>query len=373
MSNLGLRARARRPTASSVVETPVGDRNVLDELERRNLTLGGEQSGHVIYADHATTGDGALTGIFLLDTMARRGRSLSELAVGRHPGPAGAPQRRGRRRRRARTATPRSGAACATSTTSSATTAGCSCGPSGTEPLVRVMVEAHRPRRGGSRRPTASWTWSSTRRPRPRIRPPVCRISRSCVGSSASSAGARRAPCPTPPTWCRRSIAPWPAFAGRAEHDAASTGDLTGHLDAAAGVVESVDAALRGVPGVRALLGDPQAALLIEDRIEQLTSWFDALERELDDGLGGTLAPGVARGGQRRAGARTRRGVGRRARPVAHRPRSRRRSPVSASRTRTSRPNARRRTRRGRSAASRRSRPAVRPSSMPARAPRGVS
>jgi phosphoglucosamine mutase len=63
-----------------VIETPVGDRNVLDVLEQRNLTLGGEQSGHVIYADHATTGDGTLTGIFLLDTMARRGRSLSELA-----------------------------------------------------------------------------------------------------------------------------------------------------------------------------------------------------------------------------------------------------------------------------------------------------
>ena len=44
-------------------------------------------------------------------------------------------------------------------------------------------------------------------------------------------------------------------------------------------------------PGVRALLGDPQAALLIDDRIEQLTGRFDALERELDDGLGGTLAP----------------------------------------------------------------------------------
>jgi phosphoglucosamine mutase len=79
MSNLGLR-RALEPYGIEVIETPVGDRNVLDVLEQRNLTLGGEQSGHVIYADHATTGDGTLTGIFLLDTMARRGRSLSELA-----------------------------------------------------------------------------------------------------------------------------------------------------------------------------------------------------------------------------------------------------------------------------------------------------
>jgi phosphoglucosamine mutase len=79
MSNLGLR-RALEPYGIEVIETPVGDRNVLDVLEQRNLTLGGEQSGHIIYADHATTGDGTLTGIFLLDTMARRGRSLSELA-----------------------------------------------------------------------------------------------------------------------------------------------------------------------------------------------------------------------------------------------------------------------------------------------------
>ena len=79
MSNLGLR-RALEPYGIQVIETPVGDRNVLDVLEQRNLSIGGEQSGHVIYADHATTGDGTLTGIFLLDTMARRGRTLSELA-----------------------------------------------------------------------------------------------------------------------------------------------------------------------------------------------------------------------------------------------------------------------------------------------------
>ena len=79
MSNLGLR-RALTPYEIELVETPVGDRNVLDVVEQRNLALGGEQSGHVIFADHATTGDGILTGILLLDTMARRGRPLSELA-----------------------------------------------------------------------------------------------------------------------------------------------------------------------------------------------------------------------------------------------------------------------------------------------------
>jgi phosphoglucosamine mutase len=59
----------------------VGDRNVLDELARRDLVLGGEQSGHVINLLHSTTGDGALTGILLLDAMARRKRDLSELAA----------------------------------------------------------------------------------------------------------------------------------------------------------------------------------------------------------------------------------------------------------------------------------------------------
>jgi phosphoglucosamine mutase len=80
MSNLGLK-RALDPYGIELVQTPVGDRNVLDELERRDLVLGGEQSGHVINLLHSTTGDGALTGIFLLDAMARRKRDLSELAA----------------------------------------------------------------------------------------------------------------------------------------------------------------------------------------------------------------------------------------------------------------------------------------------------
>lgn len=71
-------------------------------------------------------------------------------------------------------------------------------------------------------------------------------------------------------------------------------GGLLGRLQAVAEAVEGVDAALRGVPGVRAVLGDPQAGLLIEDRVQQLTGRFDALEQRLDDGLddglGGTLA-----------------------------------------------------------------------------------
>lgn len=79
MSNLGLR-RALEHHAIALVETPVGDRHVLAALEAQGLSLGGEQSGHVICADLATTGDGTLTGILLLDLVARSGKPLSEIA-----------------------------------------------------------------------------------------------------------------------------------------------------------------------------------------------------------------------------------------------------------------------------------------------------
>ena len=80
MSNLGLR-RALEAHAIELVEAPVGDRHVLAELEARDLVLGGEQSGHVIVRDLATTGDGTLTGLLLLDALARSGRRFSELAA----------------------------------------------------------------------------------------------------------------------------------------------------------------------------------------------------------------------------------------------------------------------------------------------------
>ena len=78
MSNLGLR-RCLAAHDIEFVEVPVGDRHVLDELERRNLALGGEQSGHIIFADAAMTGDGALTGAFVLDVVHGTGHSLSLL------------------------------------------------------------------------------------------------------------------------------------------------------------------------------------------------------------------------------------------------------------------------------------------------------
>ena len=78
MSNLGLRL-AMAHQGIAVHETPVGDRYVLEALDREGLVLGGEQSGHLVFRDLATTGDGVLTGALLLDLVRRRGRGLAEL------------------------------------------------------------------------------------------------------------------------------------------------------------------------------------------------------------------------------------------------------------------------------------------------------
>ncbi|QRN78768.1 MAG: phosphoglucosamine mutase [Nocardiopsis sp. BM-2018] len=79
MSNLGLKLAMARE-GITVVETAVGDRYVLEEMKRGGFGLGGEQSGHVILLDHATTGDGLLTGLHLLAAMAHRKQGLAELA-----------------------------------------------------------------------------------------------------------------------------------------------------------------------------------------------------------------------------------------------------------------------------------------------------
>lgn len=78
MSNLGLRL-AMREAGITMVETRVGDRYVLEELRASGLALGGEQSGHVIMPAYATTGDGVLTGLHLMARMAATGRSLADL------------------------------------------------------------------------------------------------------------------------------------------------------------------------------------------------------------------------------------------------------------------------------------------------------
>jgi phosphoglucosamine mutase len=79
MANLGLR-RALEEAGVTVLETPVGDRYVLEEMRRSGAVLGGEQSGHVIFLDHATTGDGLLTAVRFLSLAARKGVPVAELA-----------------------------------------------------------------------------------------------------------------------------------------------------------------------------------------------------------------------------------------------------------------------------------------------------
>ncbi|MHA6669230.1 phosphoglucosamine mutase [Homoserinimonas sp. A447] len=78
MSNLGLRL-AMAEHGIEMLTTAVGDRYVLEALGEHGLNLGGEQSGHVIMSNHATTGDGILTGLHVLSEMARTGKSLAEL------------------------------------------------------------------------------------------------------------------------------------------------------------------------------------------------------------------------------------------------------------------------------------------------------
>jgi phosphoglucosamine mutase len=80
MANLGLR-RGLAARGISVYEVPVGDRYILEAMESGSWVLGGEQSGHLVFGDLATTGDGTLTGIQALDAARRAGRSLGDLAT----------------------------------------------------------------------------------------------------------------------------------------------------------------------------------------------------------------------------------------------------------------------------------------------------
>ena len=79
MSNLGF-FKAMKSLGITCEVTPVGDRHVAEAMQRRGASLGGEQSGHIIVSEHATTGDGLVTALALLDVMVRSGKTLSELA-----------------------------------------------------------------------------------------------------------------------------------------------------------------------------------------------------------------------------------------------------------------------------------------------------
>jgi phosphoglucosamine mutase len=79
MTNLGFH-QAMAAAGIAVHQTPVGDRYVLEALDANGWSLGGEQSGHLIFRDLATTGDGVLSGLLLVDLLIRHGRSLAEMA-----------------------------------------------------------------------------------------------------------------------------------------------------------------------------------------------------------------------------------------------------------------------------------------------------
>ncbi len=81
MSNLGLE-RAFQACGITMLRTPVGDKYVLEEMIRQNAALGGEQSGHVIFREFATTGDGLLTALRVLEIVRRTGKCLDELTAG---------------------------------------------------------------------------------------------------------------------------------------------------------------------------------------------------------------------------------------------------------------------------------------------------
>ncbi|MEU4693272.1 phosphoglucosamine mutase [Actinoplanes sp. NPDC023714] len=140
MSNLGLRI-AMKQSGITLLETKVGDRYVLEELQNGALALGGEQSGHIVMPAFATTGDGVLTGLHLMAQIAATGKSLADLASVVHKLPQVLINVRVGDRDAGASA-PTVQAAVALAENELGETGRVLLRPSGTEPLVRVMVEA---------------------------------------------------------------------------------------------------------------------------------------------------------------------------------------------------------------------------------------
>ncbi|MCY0941620.1 MULTISPECIES: phosphoglucosamine mutase [Streptomyces] len=140
MSNLGFKL-AMEGEGIQVVQTGVGDRYVLESMKQHGYALGGEQSGHVIILDHATTGDGTLTGLLLAARIADTGKSLAELAGVMTRLPQVLINVPDVDRTRVTTSAELA-AAVADAERELGTTGRVLLRPSGTEPLVRVMVEA---------------------------------------------------------------------------------------------------------------------------------------------------------------------------------------------------------------------------------------
>ncbi|MEV6326455.1 phosphoglucosamine mutase [Streptomyces sp. NPDC051909] len=140
MSNLGFKLAMERE-GLSLVQTAVGDRYVLESMKEHGYALGGEQSGHVIVLDHATTGDGTLTGLMLAARVAATGRSLADLAGVMERLPQVLVNVPNVDKSRVNTSA-ELGHAVAEAERELGTTGRVLLRPSGTEPLVRVMVEA---------------------------------------------------------------------------------------------------------------------------------------------------------------------------------------------------------------------------------------
>ncbi|AYG02956.1 phosphoglucosamine mutase [Gryllotalpicola protaetiae] len=140
MSNLGLH-RCMAANGIEVVTTAVGDRYVLEKINEEGYSIGGEQSGHVILSEFATTGDGALTGLTLVAEMARTGKSLAELASVMTVFPQELVNVRGVDRE-GLAGNAVIAAAVAEVEAELGETGRVVLRPSGTEPMIRVMVEA---------------------------------------------------------------------------------------------------------------------------------------------------------------------------------------------------------------------------------------
>jgi phosphoglucosamine mutase len=140
MSNLGFRLAMEREKVT-VVETAVGDRYVLEAMKEGGFSLGGEQSGHVVMSEHATTGDGTLTALHLLARVAATGRSLADLAGVMSRLPQVLVNVEGVDRAGVGSCEPLQ-AAVRAAQAELGTTGRVLLRPSGTEPVVRVMVEA---------------------------------------------------------------------------------------------------------------------------------------------------------------------------------------------------------------------------------------
>ncbi|MFE3094642.1 phosphoglucosamine mutase [Streptomyces sp. NPDC059248] len=140
MSNLGFKLAMERE-GLELVQTAVGDRYVLESMKEHGYALGGEQSGHVIVLDHATTGDGTLTGLMLAARVAATGRSLADLAGVMERLPQILINVPDVDKSRVHTSAELA-AAVGEAERELGTTGRVLLRPSGTEPLVRVMVEA---------------------------------------------------------------------------------------------------------------------------------------------------------------------------------------------------------------------------------------